>query len=73
MIGAFAGLGFQVAEDMLYAAQSAAYTFGSDQLFCERASAGVKSLSSRRPARSGASGCVQVAAGQNRKARRESR
>lgn len=32
VIGAFAGLGFQVAEDMLYAAQSAVHTFGSDQL-----------------------------------------
>jgi len=32
VIGAFAGLGFQVTEDMLYAAQSAVHTFGSDQL-----------------------------------------
>ncbi|CRK50918.1 conserved membrane hypothetical protein [Rhodococcus sp. RD6.2] len=32
VIGAFAGLGFQVAEDMLYAAQSAVHTFGTDQI-----------------------------------------
>ncbi|WP_194861561.1 PrsW family intramembrane metalloprotease, partial [Dietzia sp. SYD-A1] len=32
MIGAFTGLGFQVAEDMLYAAQTSAANFGSEQI-----------------------------------------
>lgn len=32
VIGAFAGLGFQVAEDMLYTAQTSAVNFGSEQL-----------------------------------------